>query len=99
MRKPSRAVSEGSDELQPEYRFDYSKARPNPYAARLKGKAVAVVLDAEVAAAFPTSKSVNTALRAVIVQRRSKRKPRVASRRSNNQLQRTRPAQAKKPRR
>ena len=30
MRKPSRAVSEGSDELRPEYRFDYSKARPNP---------------------------------------------------------------------
>jgi hypothetical protein len=99
MRKPSSAVSEGSDELRPEYRFDYSKARPNPYAARLKGKAVAVVLDAEVAAAFPTSESVNTALRAVIVQRRSKRKPRAASRRSNNQLQRTRTAQAKKPRR
>jgi hypothetical protein len=99
MRKPSSAVSDGSDELRPEYRFDYSKARPNPYAARLKGKAVAVVLDAEVAAAFPTSESVNTALRAVIVQRRSKRKARVASRRSNNQLQRTRPAQAKKPRR
>ena len=99
MRKPSSAVSESSDELRPEYRFDYSKARPNPYAARLKGKAVAVVLDAEVAAVFPTSESVNTALRAVIVQRRSKRKPRVASRRSNNQLQRTRPAQAKKPRR
>jgi hypothetical protein len=98
MRKPSSAGSD-SDELRPEYRFDYSKARPNPYAARLKGKAVAIVLDAEVAAAFPTSESVNTALRAIIVKRRSRRKPRVASRRSNNQLQRTRPAQAKKPRR
>jgi len=99
MKKASSAVSQGSDELRPEYRFDYTKARPNPYAARLKGKAVAVVLDAEVAAAFPTSESVNTALRAVIVQRRSKRNARVTSRRSNNQLQRTRPAQAKKPRR
>jgi hypothetical protein len=99
MRKPSSAGSEGSDELRPEYRLDYSKARPNPYAARLKGKAVAVVLDAEVAAAFPTSASVNSALRAVIVQRRSRRKARVASRRSNDQLRRTRPAQAKKPRR
>ena len=99
MKKPSSAVSEGSDELRPEYRFDYSKARPNPYAARLKGKAVAVILDAEVAAAFPTSQSVNTALRAVMVQRRSKGKPRGAGPRSNNQLQRTRPAQAKKPRR
>jgi hypothetical protein len=99
MKKPSSAVSEGSDNLRPEYRFDYSKARPNPYAARLKGKAVAVVLDAEVAAAFPTSDSVNTALRAVLVQRRSKGKPQVGRRRSNNQSQRTRPAQAKKPRR
>ena len=99
MRKPSNAVSEGPDELRSEYSFDHSKARPNPYAARLKGKAVAVVLDAEVAAAFPTSESVNAALRAVIVQRRSKRKARVASRRSDSQLQPTRPAQAKKPRR
>jgi hypothetical protein len=99
MRKPSSAASEGSDDLRPEYRFAYSKARPNPYAARLKGKAVAVVLHAEVAAAFPTSQSVNTALRAVMVERRSRRRPRAARRRSNNQLQRTKPAQAKKPRR
>lgn len=87
MRKPRRTVSKDSDDLRPEYRFDYSKARPNPYAARLKGKAVAVVLDAEVAAAFPTSESVNAALRAVIVERRSKRK--LAARRSNNRMQRT----------
>ena len=99
MRKPSSAGSQASDELRPEYRFDYSKARPNPFAARLKGKTVAVVLDAEVAAVFPTSASVNTALRAVIVQRRSNPKSRGASRRSGNQLQRTRRAQAKKPRR
>ena len=99
MRKQSRALSDGSDTLRPEYRFDYSKARPNPYAARFKGRAVAVVLDAEVAAAFPTSESVNTALRSVMVRRRSKRRTGVASGRSNNQLQRTRPAQAKKPRR
>ena len=98
MRKRSSPISAALDELQPEYRFDYSKARPNPYAARLKGKAVAVVLDSEVASAFPTSESVNSALRAILVERRSKGK-RVARRRSNNQLQRTRPAQAKKPRR
>ena len=74
MRKRSSALSDEPDELRPEYRFDYSKARPNPYAARLKGKALAVVLDSEVAAAFPTSESVNSALRAVLVQRRSKGK-------------------------
>ena len=87
MRKRRRTVPKDSEDLRPEYRFDYSKARPNPYAARLKGKAVAVVLDAEVAAAFPTSESVNAALRAVIVERRSKRK--LAARRSNNRMQRT----------
>ena len=86
MRKLRRTVSKDSDDLRPEYRFDYSKARPNPYAARLKGKAVVVVLDAEVAAAFPTSQSVNAALRAVIVERRSKR--RLGARRSNNRMQR-----------
>jgi hypothetical protein len=99
MRKLGRTDPEDYDDLRPEYRFDYAKARPNPYAARLKGKVVAVVLDAEVAAAFPTSEAVNTALRAAMVQRRSKRRRPVARRRSNKQLQRTRPAQAKKPRR
>lgn len=98
MRKPSSRVCEDSDELRTEYRFDYSNARANPYAARLKGKVVAVLLDAEVAAAFPTSESVNTALRTVMVQRRSKGKPRAASRRSNKQSKRTRPAEARKPR-
>ena len=58
--------SNATDELRPEYHFDYSKARPNPYAARLKGRAVAVVLDPDVAQAFPTSESVNTVLRSAL---------------------------------
>jgi hypothetical protein len=64
----------GSDDLRPEYDFDYSKARKNPYAARLKGRAVVVVLDPDVAEAFPTSESVNTLLRSVVaaVPRRSR---------------------------
>lgn len=75
MKRVSKTSRDDSDELQPEYSFDYSKARANPYAARLKGRAVAVVLDPDVAAAFPTSKSVNTALRSVVavVPRRSSR--------------------------
>jgi hypothetical protein len=77
MKKRSRAVPDSADDLRPEYRFDYSKARPNPYADRLKGQAVAVLLDPEVAAAFPTSESVNTALRSImgLVSRRSARRP------------------------
>ncbi len=61
------------DELRPEYDFDYAKAKPNPYAAHLKGRTVVVVLDPDVALAFPTSEAVNKQLRsaAKVVQRRS----------------------------
>jgi hypothetical protein len=48
-----------------EYDLDWSKAKPNPYAARLKDT-VAVVLEPDVAEVFPTSESVNTLLRSVI---------------------------------
>jgi hypothetical protein len=75
MKRASKVVRESSDDLKAEYDFDYSKAKPNPYAARLKGRRVAVVLEPDVAAAFPTSRAVNTQLRAVVgtVPRRSRR--------------------------
>ena len=78
MKKASGKKRDSTDDLRAEYDFDYRKARPNPYAARLKGRAVAVVLDPDLAEAFPTSESVNTVLRSVVaaVPRRSKaRKP------------------------
>lgn len=53
-------------EMRPEYRFDYSRAKPNPYAARLGRDTVTVVLDPDVAAVFSSSESVNTFLRSVI---------------------------------
>ncbi len=53
-------------ELRAEYRFDYSKAKPNPYAARLGKDTVTIVLDPDVAAVFSSSESVNTFLRSVI---------------------------------
>jgi hypothetical protein len=60
-----------------EYDLDWSKAKPNPYAARLKDT-VAVVLAPDVAEVFPTSESVNTFLRSIIaaVPRRSTSRPR-----------------------
>ncbi|HEX9186703.1 MAG TPA: hypothetical protein VGB87_06520 [Vicinamibacteria bacterium] len=75
MKRTRRAAPELSDDLQPEYQFDYSKARPNPYAGRLEGRTVTVVLDPDVAAAFPTSEAVNRQLRAAVrpVARRSSR--------------------------
>ena len=54
------------DELRSEYRFDYSKAKPNLFAAKMPGGAVAVVLEPDVAAVFKSSDAVNTLLRSVI---------------------------------
>jgi hypothetical protein len=74
--KRARKVRDSADDLRPEYSFDYSKAKPNPYAARLQGRTVAVVLEPDVAAAFPDSKAVNRQLRAVVatVPRRSRKR-------------------------
>jgi len=56
----------GRDELRGEYRFDYSKSRPNRFVARTKPDSVAVVLDPDVAAVFDSSEAVNGLLRSVI---------------------------------
>jgi hypothetical protein len=76
MKRASRRVPDSADDLRPEYSFDYSKAKANPYAARLQGRTVAVVLEPDVAAAFPSSKAVNRQLRAVVaaVPRRSRKR-------------------------
>jgi len=58
-RTPARA-------MRAEYRFDYAKSRPNRFAAQMKDGAVAVVLDPDVASAFPTPASVNDALRSLL---------------------------------
>jgi hypothetical protein len=55
----------GPEDMPAEYDLDWSKSKPNPYASRLKDT-VAVVLAPDVARAFPTSESVNTALRSVL---------------------------------
>jgi hypothetical protein len=52
--------------MRPEYRFDYRKARPNRFAPRVKARAVAIVLDPDVASVFGSSASVNALLRSVI---------------------------------
>jgi hypothetical protein len=54
------------EEMLPEYRFDYNKARPNRFAAQLKPASRAVVLDPDVAQVFTTAESVNSILRALI---------------------------------
>jgi hypothetical protein len=93
MKKASKPARNASDDLRPEYAFDYSKAKANPYAAQLKGRTVAVVLEPDVAAAFPNSKAVNRQLRAVVaaVPRRSRKRGSPKARRSNKGMKQTKP--------
>jgi hypothetical protein len=76
MKKESRKVQEtvGPDEILPEY--DFSRARPNKYASRFASGSVVVVLEPDVAAAFPNSEKANEALRALagIVQKHRTRR-------------------------
>ena len=54
------------DTMRAEYRFDYSKVKPNRFAARMSEGSIAVVLDPDVAAVFQSSDAVNSLLRSVI---------------------------------
>ena len=56
-----------SEELRPEYEFDYSKATRGKYFKRLLAEgANVVVLDPEIAKAFTNSAAVNDALRSLL---------------------------------
>ena len=56
-----------SDELRPEYDFDYSKAVRGKYHKRLlSGESNVVVLDSDIAKSFRDSTSVNAALRGLL---------------------------------
>jgi hypothetical protein len=61
-----RSARRQRDELRPEYRVDYTSSRPNRFAAGMRGGAVAVVLEPDVARVFHTADSVNQLLRSVI---------------------------------
>ena len=52
-----------NEDLLPEYRFDYSKARPNRFAKKYHEMKRTVILDEDVAEDFPNSEAVNEALR------------------------------------
>ncbi len=63
-----------SETLRPEYRFDYTKARPNRFAGRGVSKSVVVLLDPDVAKVFKNAESVNSVLRAILAAVPVKRK-------------------------
>jgi hypothetical protein len=55
-----------NNDLRPEYRFDYRKAKPNRFADRAAEAPLVVMLDSDVSEVFRTPDSVNAALRALI---------------------------------
>jgi hypothetical protein len=64
--RSAKRAKKSEQEMLPEYQFDYRKARPNRFAARLKRGSRIVVLDPDVAAVFSKPESVNAVLRAII---------------------------------
>src|SRR3990172_4503571 len=64
--KTTRSGSPGNDDLRREYRFDYSRTKPNRFAPQFAAGSVAVVLDPDVVWVFRTSESVNVLLRSVL---------------------------------
>ncbi len=58
-------TSSKTDDLLPEYNFDYTKAKPNRFASGNPQRTVAV-LDEDLSEVFTTPESVNKALRALI---------------------------------
>jgi hypothetical protein len=65
----------GADDILPEY--DFTKAACNKYASRYVAGSSVVVLEPDVAAAFPTPGEANDALRALaaIIQKHRTRRP------------------------
>jgi hypothetical protein len=61
-----RKKSVKEDELRSEYRFDYSKSKPNRFAGQMSEGSIAIVLEPDVAAVFKSSEVVNALLRSII---------------------------------
>ena len=57
--------SKPDDDMKAEYRFDYTKAKPNRFAKMVKGGRM-VVLEPDVAEVFTTGEEVNKLLRDLI---------------------------------
>ena len=72
-------------EIEAHYDFDYGKAKANRFAERLQHERVMVVLDADVAAVFPTSEAVNSALRVIASAIGNLPTPKSAKRRTKGQ--------------
>ena len=54
------------EDLLPEYKFDYTQARPNRFANQINETHITITLESDVAEVFKTSEDVNKALRAIL---------------------------------
>ena len=66
MKKTSTTKTRKVQEMAPEYRFDYKKAKPNRFAARMKDEPLVVIIEPDIAKVFTSAEQVNKALRALI---------------------------------
>ena len=66
MKKTPATKSRKVQEMASEYRFDYKKAKPNRFAARMKDEPLIVMIEPDVAKVFTSAEQVNKALRALI---------------------------------
>lgn len=85
MKKPSKRIKPvAADKILPEY--DFSHARPNPYAQRVVSGGHLVVIEPDVAEAFPDAAAVNDALRVLarVAARSQGRRPTRSPRRSKS---------------
>jgi len=62
-------TDENEDDLRPEYDFSQMKGVRGKYVSRYRQGTNLVLLDADVAAAFPDAKAVNDALRLLLQER------------------------------
>lgn len=78
-----KASGKASDELRPEYkRSDFKTLVRGKYAARVTEATNIVVLDPQVARAFPNDKAVNTALRSLLRRKKEPARPTTRSTRT-----------------
>jgi hypothetical protein len=61
--------------MRPEYELDYSRAKPNRFAAHMKRPVVAVVLEPDVASVFDSAAKVNAQLRSVMSAQPPRKQP------------------------
>jgi hypothetical protein len=75
MKKAPKRRAVDPDDILPEY--DFSRAAANPYASKYAAGSSVVVLEPDVAAAFPNAKAANDALRtlAEIIQKHTPNRP------------------------